>query len=124
MIFLPRSSIECGVKLMWRQINFYSTSRRICLSATRRICSNSLKHSMISLTFSLKPFGYIVDIHQKDLLVLVAVWSGRISLWGSGHAVWAGYLLNCFGNRMANWFRAATHSLTALPDVSQLRIAR
>merc|ERR1712218_139577 len=28
------------------------------------------------------------------------------------------------GYRIANWFRAATHSLTALPVFSKLRIAR
>jgi hypothetical protein len=35
-----------------------------------------------------------------------------------------GHLLNRSGYRIANWFRAATHSLTHLPAFSKLGIAR
>jgi hypothetical protein len=35
-----------------------------------------------------------------------------------------GHMLNRSGYRIANWFRAVTHSLTALPVFSKLRIAK
>ena len=40
------------------------------------------------------------------------------------HAVKTGHLLNRSGYRIANWFRAATHSLTQRPFFSKLRMAR
>ncbi|MFT7594973.1 MAG: hypothetical protein ACI8R4_002299, partial [Paracoccaceae bacterium] len=39
------------------------------------------------------------------------------------HAVKTGHLLNRSGYKIANWFRAATHSLTHRPVFSNLRIA-
>ena len=43
---------------------------------------------------------------------------------GLAHAVEMGHLLNRSGYKIANWFRAATHSLTHRPVFSKLRIAR
>ena len=48
----------------------------------------------------------------------------KLCVWGLAHAGFAGHLLNRSGYRIANWLRAATHSLTHLPVFSNLRIAR
>ncbi len=48
----------------------------------------------------------------------------KLCVWGLAHAVETGHLLNRSGYRIANWFRAATHSLTHLPAFSKLRMAR
>ncbi len=48
----------------------------------------------------------------------------KLCVWGLAHAVETGHLLNRSGYRIANWFRAATHSLTHLPLLSKLRMAR
>ncbi len=48
----------------------------------------------------------------------------KLCVWGLAHAVKTGHLLNRSGYRIANRFRAATHSLTHRPDFSKLRMAR
>jgi len=48
----------------------------------------------------------------------------KLCVWGSAHAVETGHLLTRSGYRIANWFRAATHSLTQRPAFSKLRIAK
>ena len=48
----------------------------------------------------------------------------KVCVWGLAHAIKTGHLLNRSGYRIANWFRAATHSLTQRPFFSKLRIAR
>ena len=48
----------------------------------------------------------------------------KLCVWGLAHAVKTGHLLNRSGYRIANWFLAATHSLTHRPVFSKLRIAR
>jgi IS5 family transposase len=48
----------------------------------------------------------------------------KLCVWGLAHAVKTGHLLNRSGYKIANWFRAATHSLTHRPVFSNLRIAR
>jgi len=48
----------------------------------------------------------------------------ELCVWRAAHAVSAGHLLNRSGYKIANWLRAATHSLTHLPVFSNLRIAR
>jgi len=48
----------------------------------------------------------------------------KLCVWGLAHAVETGHLLNRSGYRIANWFLAATHSLTHLPVFSNLRMAR
>jgi len=54
-------------------------------------------------------------------------WKGeypKLCVWVLAHAVKTGHLLNRSGYRIANWFRAATHSLTQRPFFSKLRMAR
>ena len=48
----------------------------------------------------------------------------KLCVWVLAHAVKTGHLLNRSGYRIANWFRAATHSLTQRPFFSKLRMAR
>ena len=48
----------------------------------------------------------------------------RLCVWVLAHAIKTGHLLNRSGYRIANWFRAATHSLTQRPFFSKLRMAR
>ena len=48
----------------------------------------------------------------------------KLCVWGLAHAVKTDHLLNRSGYRIANWFRATTHSLTQRPFFSKLRIAR
>jgi len=48
----------------------------------------------------------------------------KLCVWVLAHAVKTGHLLNRSGYRIANWFRAAIHSLTQRPFFSKLRMAR
>ena len=48
----------------------------------------------------------------------------KLCVWGLAHSVFTGHRLNRSGYRIANWFRAATHSLTHRPVFSNLRIAK
>ena len=48
----------------------------------------------------------------------------KLCVWRLAHAVFTAHLLNRSGYRIANWFLAATHSLTQRPAFSKLRMAK
>ncbi len=48
----------------------------------------------------------------------------KLCVWRLVHAVETGHLLNRSGYRIANWFLAATHSLTQRPAFSKFRMAK
>ncbi len=64
--------------------------------------------------------GFIVGL----ILTIPTGECPKLCVWGLAHAVKTGHLLNRSGYRIANRFRAATHSLTHRPDFSKLRMAR